>query len=344
LEIIELEKIYRQKDQNFVGLLNRIRNNSVEEEDLTMLNSRLAPHFKADANEFYINLTTTNKKADEINEEHLARLLGKTYSFDATISGDFSKEYFPTTTTLNFKAGTQVMMLNNDGKRRYVNGSIGVIESVRVIDDEDVVAIRLHGTKQVINVQRFSWEVVKFYVENETIKSQAVGTFSQFPFRLAWAVTIHKSQGKTFDRVVIDIGNGAFATGQVYVGLSRCTSFEGVVLKAPIKKNHIRADYRIYKFMTAYQYQQANELISSEERGVIIRRAIKENNTLAITYLKSNDTKSERIIKPLSVGMNIYAGKHFPAVRAFCYMRQEERTFHLDRILHIRAETYSEVS
>jgi len=335
IEIIELEKIYRQKDQGFVDLLNRIRNNSVESVDIEHLNSRLIPEFMPKKGEFYINLTTTNKRADEINDEHLARLLGKMHSYEASVSGDFSKEYFPTGTTLNFKAGSQVMMLNNDFKKRWVNGTIGVVESVKKIDQEDVVNIRLQEDNALISVAPFSWEVFRFFVENDKIKTEAVGTFSQFPFRLAWAVTIHKSQGKTFERVIIDIGKGAFAAGQVYVGLSRCTSFEGVVLKAPIKKHHIRSDFRIYKFMTGYQYRRAHEDLSPENRVQIIKDAILAGSMLQMTYLKANDTKSLRLIKPLSVGVATYEGKTFPALRAFCYTRKEERTFHVGRILQL---------
>lgn len=336
VEIIELEKIYRQKDQNFVDLLNRIRNNSIEPGDVEQLNSRLIPNFQPKTSEFYINLTTTNKKADEINDEHLNNLLGKMHCFEASISGDFSKEYYPTAPTLKFKVGSQIMMLNNDSKKRWVNGTIGVIESVRKIDDtEDLVNIRLQEDNTLICVQPFQWEVFRFFVEKNEIKTEAVGTFSQFPFRLAWAVTIHKSQGKTFNRVVIDIGHGAFAPGQVYVGLSRCTSFEGVVLKAPIKKNHIRCDFRINKFMTSYQYRRAHEELSAQERVKIIKDAIDADAMLEMTYLKANDTKSIRTIKPLSVGVATYEGKSFPALRAFCCTRREERTFHVGRILHI---------
>lgn len=335
VEIIELEKIYRQKDQDFVDLLNRIRNNSVKTLDIDHLNSRLMPEFEAKTNEFYINLTTTNQKADEINDKYLSKLLGKMHSFEASISGEFNKEYFPTAPILKFKAGSQVMMLNNDSKRRWVNGTIGIVESVKKIDQEDVVNIRLQEDKTIISVQPFKWEVFKFFVENDKIKTEAVGTFSQFPFRLAWAVTIHKSQGKTFERVIIDIGKGAFAAGQVYVGLSRCTSFEGVVLKAPIMKHHIRSDPRIYKFMTGYQYRKAHEALSAQERVRIIKEAIGAGEMLEMTYLKANDTKSLRTIKPLTVGVATYGQKLFPALRAFCFERQEERTFHVGRILQL---------
>jgi ATP-dependent exoDNAse (exonuclease V) alpha subunit len=247
LEIIELTKIYRQKDQDFVNKLNNIRINSVHNTDIEYLNQRLMPNFEPPLDKFYIHLTDTNKRADEINNNYSARLLGKTHIFEAEISGQFTKEYFPTAQTLTFKAGSQVMMLNNDAKKRYVNGTIGVIEAVRKINNEDIISIFFHESKQSILIERYSWEVFRFFVEKDSIVSESIGTFSQFPFRLAWAITIHKSQGKTFDNVVLDIGQ-TFAAGQLYVALSRCTTFEGLVLKRAIKKNHINADFRVHNF------------------------------------------------------------------------------------------------
>lgn len=336
IEIIELEKVYRQKDQEFVDLLNRIRNNSVEEDDIKNLNSRYLTDFKPKAGQFYISLTTTNKRADEINEEHLARIVGKTYNYKADVTGDFGAEYFPTAPNIGFKIGSQVMMLNNDPKKRWVNGSMGVIESIKCIDGEETLGIRLEDNDRLAFVTRFMWEVVRFKVEGEEIKSESVGTFTQFPVRLAWAVTIHKSQGKTFDHVILDIGRGTFASGQIYVGLSRCTSFEGVVLKTPIYRHHIRTDPRIYKFMTAYQYQKAAKNHSSDDKMKLIQEAIDLELGLEMTYLKANDTKSERIIRPLKVGTESYNGKLFPALRAFCGVTNQEQIFHVGRILEIR--------
>ncbi len=250
IDVIELEKIYRQKDQTFVQLLNRIRDNSVEEEDMLSLNSRFLPAFKPAEDHFYIHLTTTNKKADEINHTHLESLDGKMYQAKAAVKGDFGKEYYPTATALQFKVGSQIMLLNNDSKKRWVNGSMGVIEAAKKDEEgESYLQVRLQDNEKLVNVGRFEWEVYRFSFDGQALISEAVGTFSQFPFRLAWAITIHKSQGKTFERVIVDIGSGTFATGQVYVALSRCTSFEGIVLKTPIKKSHIRTDVRISNFL-----------------------------------------------------------------------------------------------
>lgn len=247
LETVELQKVYRQKDEKFVHLLNRIRNNSVQESDLILLNSRLDPHFKPLNDEFFINLTTTNARADEINAERLASLPGSLTSFDAELTGSFGPEYFPAAQKFQFKIGAQVMLLNNDLKKRWVNGSMGVVEAFKEVDGTEHLSVRLQNGRLVL-VPRFVWEVIRFSLVDNEIKSEIAGTFTQFPMRLAWAVTIHKSQGKTFDRVILDIGRGTFAAGQVYVGLSRCTSFEGIILKTRIQKHHIRTDSQIVNF------------------------------------------------------------------------------------------------
>ncbi len=341
LEIVELEKVYRQKDQDFVDLLNRIRNNSVEETDIARLNSRFRPDARTNApagkEGFYISLTTTNKKADEINDENLRSLKGKLHIAKAQIAGDFGKEYFPTATELQFKAGAQIMLLNNDSKKRWVNGSIGVIEAFRQDEEgEHYVEVRLQdGDYDLVWVYPYTWEVFRFTLEEGAIVSEPVGSFTQFPFRLAWAITIHKSQGKTFDHVIIDIGSGTFVAGQMYVALSRCTSFEGIVLKTQIRKQHIRTDYRIFSFLTEYQYRKAEQELSLEDKVVLIQQAIKNKSKLKMTYLKANDTKSERAIIPREVGPQTYQGKNFTGMRAFCTQRQEDRTFRVDRILKL---------
>jgi ATP-dependent DNA helicase PIF1 len=259
VEIVELEKIYRQKDQTFVELLNRVRNNLVGDADIISLNSRFQPEFKPADDQFYIYLTTTNKKADEINHTHLQALDGEMHQSTAVIKGEFGKEYFPTSTILQFKIGAQIMLLNNDLKKRWVNGSMGVIEAIKKDEDgEPYLHVRLQDNDRTVKVYRFEWEVYRFSFDGQTLLSEAVGTFTQYPFRLAWAITIHKSQGKTFEKVIVDIGAGTFATGQIYVALSRCTSFEGIILKTPIRKNHIRTDLRISSFLSNQSLKFSN--------------------------------------------------------------------------------------
>lgn len=336
LEIIELEKVYRQKDQTFVDLLNRIRNNSVEEAEIAQLNSRLQPDYKPQGKQFYISLAATNQKADEINEMHLKAVGGVPHRFEAKIKGDFSKEYYPTATDLTFKVGAQVMMVNNDPDGRWVNGSIGVIDRVD-IDDEDefFVQIGLQDDGRSVSVYPFTWEVFQFKLAEGMIISEPVGTFTQFPFRLAWAVTIHKSQGKTFNRVIIDIDKGTFAAGQMYVALSRCTSFEGIVLKTRIEKKHIRTDHRIFEFLTGYHYRKSEAELSLDGKMALIREAIVQKAKLNMTYLKANDSKSERTVIPITVGTETYQGKEYPGMKAFCTTAGEERMFRVDRILKV---------
>lgn len=333
VEIVELEKIYRQKDQEFINLLNKIRNNSVTDRDISLLNKRYIEDFVQSKSEFYINLTSTNSKADQINSEYLSRIENKLYKSKALISGSFDKSSYPTSPELEFKAGSQIMMLNNDPNGKWVNGSIGIIETCKKREDDIFLVVYFPDIKKSYVVKRHQWEISRYYFDGTTIQSETVGSFEQFPFRLAWAITIHKSQGKTFDNVIIDMGGGDFATGQMYVALSRCTSFEGVVLKKIAKSSHIRTDYRIFKFLTEHHYKKSEEEMSLDDKVDFIRDAIEKNQEIKMVYLKANDVKSERVIIPYFVGEEKYQKKPFLGVKAFCKERREDRVFRVDRIL-----------
>jgi ATP-dependent DNA helicase PIF1 len=335
LEIIELEKVYRQKDAGFIALLNKIRNNSVEDDDIAELNRRVVRAGVPPQSALAIHLTTTNQKADEINAACLAGLKAKQHRALAEIEGEFSAEYYPTATDLTFKVGAQVMMLNNDSKGRWVNGSIGVIKAVKE-DDEGEKFVRVALEEGCVDVYPYAWSVYRTRIEDGQLVSEPVGTFTQFPFRLAWAITIHKSQGKTFDSVSIDLGRGTFAAGQAYVAFSRCTSFEGIVLQQPVTKGNIRADWRIYAFLTARHYKASEAAMPCEDKVALITQAIRDKRQLEIVYLKANDTKSKRIVRPLSVGTETYRDKEFTGMQAFCMLRHEERMFRVDRILDIK--------
>ena len=340
LEIVELEKVYRQKDADFVALLNRIRNDSVDDEDMARLNARLDPDFEPSRDVFHVSLTTTNRNADRINETRLASLPGRTLVSRADVAGDFGREHYPTATELAFKEGAQVMMLNNDAAGRWVNGSIGTIESLEQDDEgEDFLFVRLRDGDDLVDVRPHTWDLVRFALAGERIVSEPIGHFTQLPFRLAWAVTIHKSQGKTFDHILVDLERGAFAPGQTYVALSRCTSFEGIVLRRPIAKGSIRTDWRIRRFLTGHHYRRAEEAMPAEEKAAAIRRAIEAGGEVAMTYLKANDTKSERVVVPLSVGPESYMGASFLGMRAFCPLRGEKRMFRVDRILELEVRS-----
>ena len=338
LEIIELSKVYRQEDADFVALLNSVRNDSVSDADVAHLNARLDPAFEPPDDVFCISLTTTNRNADRINADRLASLPGRNSVSVAEISGDFGREHYPTATELAFKASAQVMMLNNDAVGRWVNGSLGVIESVAAWEAAQAVTIRLQDWDSAVEVEPYTWEVIRFAVQAGEITSESVGRFTQLPFRLAWAVTIHKSQGKTFDNVVIDLERGAFASGQTYVALSRCTAFEGIVLRRPVRRSSIRADWRIQRFLTGYRYRESEEAMPASEKAALIRRAIEDGAEIEMTYLKADDTQSERRVVPLSVGSQSYGGRSFLGMRAFCWLRGEERMFRVDRILALEAQ------
>ncbi len=338
LEYIELDKVFRQKDQSFLELLNAIRNRSINEEQLARLNSRCLPDFKPDEAEFYITLTSTNEAADAINQEKLNRLPGEARSYQGEIEGEFDQGYLPTSQVLTLKEGAQVMLLTNDSYGRWVNGSIGRIEEIiRPEEEAEVIMVRL-SSGELVDILPHQWEIFHFEFDQKKNKivSRVVGTFIQYPLRLSWAVTIHKSQGKTFDRVVVDIGRGAFAHGQVYVALSRCTSFKGLVLKKPIKKGHILMDYRVVRFLTRFQYEQASEKLPVEVKRKRIKEAIKDNQWLEMIYLKPDDTRSQRVVRPVALSWMEYGGKSFEGLRAYCFLRQEERTFRLDRILELK--------
>jgi ATP-dependent exoDNAse (exonuclease V) alpha subunit len=337
MEFIELEKIYRQKDNNFIAILNAIRNNSVTEGQLTTLNQRCDPEFIPDPKDFYIWLTSLNSAAENINREHLSRIASPLITYHGIIHGDFKQDSLPTQVDLQVKKDAQVMLLNNDSLFRWVNGSIGkIVDIVKQKGENDVIVVEL-VTGEVVDVLPYRWELFNYYFDKSknSIESEVVGSFTQYPLKLAWAVTIHKSQGKTFDKVVIDVGRGTFASGQVYVALSRCTCLDGIVLKKPIEKRHIFMDWRVVKFMTQFQYKLSENRCPIEEKIHLIKSAIENQSKIEILYLKNNDVKSRRKITPAFVGEMEYSGKTYLGMEAFCHLRNEKRIFRLDRILEI---------
>ncbi len=251
LEYIDLEKIYRQQDDSFIALLNAIRHDQLTNECLKRLNERCRPDFYPEEDDFYVYLTTTNAIADRINQQQLQRLAGEGFCFQGRVEGKFEDRNLPTKEILELKSGAQVMLLNNEASGQWVNGSIGKVVSVAEdLSSTDIVEIELEDGR-IVEVGPFTWEMFRFHFNEETqrLESNSIGSFMQYPLRLAWAVTIHKSQGKTFSKVILDIGQGAFAHGQTYVALSRCTSLEGIVLKRPIQQTDIIVDPRVIQFM-----------------------------------------------------------------------------------------------
>ncbi len=246
-EMLELRKVYRQENMHFLRLLEAVRLNQVDYEDLEDLNTRYQPHF--DPPDYYITLSPRNAKVDAINKRELDNIPVSEFSFKATIAGEFDSRLFPSEADLKLKKGAQVMFIKNDTEGNYVNGTIGKVsdvnsEYIKVYSEEK-------GVPQEIEVFPALWEIIK-YKQNqknpEEIESEVIGTFEQYPLKLAWAVTIHKSQGKTFDKVIIDMDRGAFEFGQTYVALSRCRTLDGIVLKYKIQPRDIMLDERVVEF------------------------------------------------------------------------------------------------
>jgi hypothetical protein len=247
LVVIELRHIYRQSDTRFIELLNRVRVGRIDQASLEELNSRYRKDFRPGDNEGYIMLSTHNRSADALNESRLKGLPDKPHSFHAQVEGDFPEYSYPTSPALTLKKGAQVMFVKNDlsPEKLYFNGKIGRITRIR----DRSVFVKCLGDDEEITVEPAIWENIKYRLDPGTreITEEKVGRFVQLPLKLAWAITIHKSQGLTFDRAVID-ARAAFVHGQVYVALSRCKTFEGLVLSSPIPAHAIKTDEAVSRF------------------------------------------------------------------------------------------------
>lgn len=243
LQIRELKKIFRQSDEDFIQMLNAIRVGDVSPSILKELNERTVRELPERG---VVTLATTNNTVASINTRHLLGLKEDERTYTAVIVGNLEESSFPTDKFLKLKNGAQVMFLKNDPNRRWVNGSVGIVEEM----DKDEVKVKVDGKTHA--VARETWSKIRYLYNNETetVDSETVSSFTQFPLRLAWAITIHKSQGQTYDSVVIDLGSGAFSHGQSYVALSRCRSLEGLYLKRAIYQRDIIVDPAIVHFMS----------------------------------------------------------------------------------------------
>jgi len=252
--MLELSQVYRQEERMFIQLLDSIRLNTIDFDDLMALNERFVPLPEDD--EFYITLCSRNDLAQRINEQKMNAIQAPVVEYKATVEGEFNPHLFPTDYNLALKVGAQVMMIKNDLQKQYVNGSIGIITElsdegikVKLIDDDRI--------EKIIDLSPQEWEILKYEIDKDKptqISSKVVGLFRQYPLKLAWAITIHKSQGKTFDKVIVDLGSGAFESGQTYVALSRCRTLEGIVLKQPLRPRDIIVDDRITSYYTQTRY------------------------------------------------------------------------------------------
>ncbi len=261
---IELNKVYRQQDKQFITLLNLIRTNSMESWDYESLAEKVQPDFRPEESG-WITLTTHNKQAEAINERELQRLEDPEQNFVANVSGEFNETSFPTDGILRLKTGAQVMFVKNDSswERRYFNGKIGTVVKI----EKNKLHIDCNDGQPPLEIGKETWKNLRYSFNGETqsVDQEEIGLFEQFPVRLAWAITIHKSQGLTFEKAMIDAGK-SFAPGQVYVALSRCVSMDGMVLITPIRSQNIISDFRIIQFFDGQPKARDLEEILEEER------------------------------------------------------------------------------
>jgi len=302
---IELTKVYRQTDEEFLEILNAVRDGDVANINFEHLNERYDPDFNA-GQESYIYLCSHNKLADDINQQKLAEIKVDPSTFEAKLFGEFKENQYPNEQFLELKIGAQVMFIRNDisGEKKYFNGKLGEISAL----DEKEIKVILDGSEREITVKREVWEQKKYSLDSEkNIKEEVLGSFEQFPIKLAWAVTIHKSQGLTFDKVIIDAGK-SFTAGQVYVALSRCRTLEGIVLKSKITPDVIFKDNRILQFQgETFANDSVEEILNKEKYDYSIRKVLRSVdsqwllkevelwNNLSITTKSIDHAKSKQL-------------------------------------------------
>lgn len=270
---IELKKIYRQSDDAFIHILNNIRNNTCTREDLQKLHGYYKPDFHPPGEEHYITLTSHNEKADAINRRELQKLSGKLYSYKAEITGEFYDRSYPADEVINLKVGAQIMFIKNDKgeNRKFYNGKIGVIKNVF----EDKIYVSFPNETETLALEKETWQNIKYNYDKEKdqIQEEELGTFKQYPIRLAWAITIHKSQGLTFEKAIVDAG-ASFAPGQVYVALSRLTGLQGLVLHSRIQPNSISTDNRVLEFIQKEWPEDLLQKTLEEEQQAFVKNSL----------------------------------------------------------------------
>lgn len=243
---IELKNVYRQTDGHFIDILNHARNCTLTSQDISDLNARYIPGFSPKPEDGYIRLMTHNRQVDYVNETELEKLDSKPYTFVAAVTGTFPEESYPTANSLTLKKGAQVMFIKNDPERRFINGTLGEVRSI----DKNSIAVRLAESGTIINVEPMEWQNIRYQFDEESkeISSKQIGRFKQYPLKAAWAITVHKSQGLTFDKAIIDV-HAAFSPGQAYVALSRCRTLDGLVLSSPVSASVFMRDNAVDAYM-----------------------------------------------------------------------------------------------
>lgn len=243
---IELKNVYRQTDRHFIDILNHARDCTLTSQDISDLNARYIPGFSPKPEDGYIRLMTHNRQVDYVNETEMEKLDSKPYTFVAAVTGTFPEESYPTANSLTLKKGAQVMFIKNDPERRFINGTLGEVKSI----DKDSIAVRLAESGTIIDVEPMEWQNIRYQFDEECkeISSKQIGRFKQYPLKAAWAITVHKSQGLTFDKAIIDV-HAAFSPGQAYVALSRCRTLDGLVLSSPVSASVFMRDNAVDAYM-----------------------------------------------------------------------------------------------
>lgn len=243
---IELKNVYRQTDRHFIDILNHARDCTLTSQDISDLNARYIPGFSPKPEDGYIRLMTHNRQVDYVNETEMEKLDSKSYTFVAAVTGTFPEESYPTADSLTLKKGAQVMFIKNDPERRFINGTLGEVKSI----DKNSIAVRLAESGTVIDVEPMEWQNIRYQFDEESkeISSKQIGRFKQYPLKAAWAITVHKSQGLTFDKAIIDV-HAAFSPGQAYVALSRCRTLDGLVLSSPVSASVFMRDNAVDAYM-----------------------------------------------------------------------------------------------
>jgi MinD superfamily P-loop ATPase len=340
--MIELDTIYRQSDPEFIKLLGHIRMKTAGAEHIAKLNSRVKPNalekevplieiVRVKDPKPPITLTGRRDTAAEINQRHLATLRTKEHLYDGKHTGSFPDGHLPTAQQLALKAGARVMFVANDPEGRFVNGTLGTVK--KLFSDYVTVAIDDGATE---TIEPHTWELTHTVLSpKQELEKEKLGDFTQLPLMLAWAVTIHKSQGKTFDHVVINLESGAFAHGQVYVALSRATTFEGITLTHPLTQNDVKMNWRVNQFLLAYTMKEANKHQSREEKYQRIEDAIEMGTAITITYLKNMGEQTIQTVIPKKVGQMQHNGQSFIGLQALSEESGSLLTFNADKILKI---------
>lgn len=272
---IELKNVYRQTDRHFIDILNHARDCTLTSQDISDLNARYIPGLSPKPEDGYIRLMTHNRQVDYVNETEMEKLDSKPYTFVAAVTGTFPEESYSTADSLTLKKGAQVMFIKNDPERRFINGTLGEVKSI----DKNSIAVRLAESGTVIDVEPMEWQNIRYQFDDESkeISSKQIGRFKQYPLKAAWAITVHKSQGLTFDKAIIDV-HAAFSPGQAYVALSRCRTLDGLVLSSPVSAsvfmrdnavdaymNYISRPVEELAFSSCYEYFEYEKKPESEE-------------------------------------------------------------------------------